>query len=150
MKISYIFANGENSEVEVNEEIGTFILDSRREEDNLGRKERYHCYSMDVVKYEGVEYADDVTPERVLMLEESNGELQEALESLTEVQRERVGRLADGLSINEIARREGVAPNAVMKTAALRKWEVMGMEHTLRLSVSKELASGGIVSCRFF
>ena len=150
MKISYIFANAENSEVEVNEEIGTFILDSRREEDNLGRKERYHCYSMDVVKYEGVEYADDVTPERVLMLEESNGELQEALESLTEVQRERVGRLADGLSINEIARREGVAPNAVMKTAALRKWEVMGMEHTLRLSVSKELASGGIVSCRFF
>ena len=150
MKISYIFANGENSEAEVNEEIGTFILDSRREEDNLGRKERYHCYSMDVVKYEGVEYADDVTPERVLMLEESNGELQEALESLTEVQRERVGRLADGLSINEIARREGVAPNAVMKTAALRKWEVMGMEHTLRLSVSKELASGGIVSCRFF
>lgn len=150
MKISYIFANGENSEVEVNEEIGTFILDSRREEDNLGRKERYHCYSMDAVKYEGVEYADDVTHERVLMLEESNGELQEALESLTEVQRERVGRLADGLSINEIARREGVAPNAVMKTAALRKWEVMGMEHTLRLSVSKELVSGGIVSCRFF
>ena len=44
MKISYTFANGENSEVEVNEEIGTFILDSRREEDNLGRKERYHCY----------------------------------------------------------------------------------------------------------
>ena len=42
MKISYTFANGENSEVEVNEEIGTFILDSRREEDNLGRKERYH------------------------------------------------------------------------------------------------------------
>ena len=38
--------NGENSEVEVNEEIGTFILDSRREEDNLGRKERYHCYSL--------------------------------------------------------------------------------------------------------
>ena len=31
MKISYTFANGENSEVEVNEEIGTFILDSRRE-----------------------------------------------------------------------------------------------------------------------
>ena len=43
MKISCIFANGENSEVEVNEEIGTFILDSRREEDNLRRKERYHC-----------------------------------------------------------------------------------------------------------
>lgn len=34
----------------------------------------------------------------------------------TEIQKERVSRLADGLSINEIARREGVAPNAVMKS----------------------------------
>ena len=50
MKISYTFANGENSEVEVNEEIGTFILDSRREEDNLGRKERYHCYSLNAAE----------------------------------------------------------------------------------------------------
>ena len=58
MKISYTFANGENSEVEVSEEIGTFILDSRREEDNLGRKERYHCYSMDAADYEGEDYAD--------------------------------------------------------------------------------------------
>ncbi len=51
MKISYTFANGENSEVEVNEEIGTFILDSRREEDNLGRKERYHCYSLNAAVF---------------------------------------------------------------------------------------------------
>ena len=58
MKISYTFANGENSEVEVNEEIGTFILDSRREEDNLGRKERYHCYSLDAAEFEGEDMAD--------------------------------------------------------------------------------------------
>lgn len=38
------------------------------------------------------------------------------IEGLTKVQKERVSRLADGLSINEIARREGVAPNAVMKS----------------------------------
>lgn len=38
------------------------------------------------------------------------------LGSLTDVQKERVRRLADGLSINEIARKEGVAQNAVMKS----------------------------------
>ena len=116
MKISYTFANGENSEVEVNEEIGTFILDSRREEDNLGRKERYHCYSLDAAQFEGAEYGTEETPESLLVSDECRGELKEALEGLTEIQKERVSRLADGLSINEIARREGVAPNAVMKS----------------------------------
>ena len=51
MKINYTFANGETSDVEVNEEIGNLILDSRREESNQDRKERYHCYSLDAVSY---------------------------------------------------------------------------------------------------
>ena len=37
MKINYTFANREMSDVEVSEEIGTVILDSRREESNLDR-----------------------------------------------------------------------------------------------------------------
>ena len=45
MKIKYTFANGEVSEVEVSEEIGAVIIDSRRKEENQARKERYHCYS---------------------------------------------------------------------------------------------------------
>ena len=53
MKINYTFANGETSDVEVNEEIGNLILDSRREESNQDRKERYHCYSLDAAEYEG-------------------------------------------------------------------------------------------------
>ena len=116
MKIKYEFADGTVSEVEVEESIGAVIIEDRRLEDNLSRRERYHCYSLDAAQFEGMEYAGGVTPESVLMSEESNGELQEALGSLTEIQRERVRRLADGLSINEIARREGVAPNAVMKS----------------------------------
>ena len=32
MKINYTFNNGENSEVEVNEEIGAVILESRRKD----------------------------------------------------------------------------------------------------------------------
>lgn len=66
MKINYTFANGETSEVEVSEEIGNVILDSRREESNLDRKERYHCYSLDAAEFEGAEYADGDTPETAL------------------------------------------------------------------------------------
>lgn len=43
MKIRYEFVDGEISEVEVTEEIGSVIVESRRLEDNLARKERYHC-----------------------------------------------------------------------------------------------------------
>jgi len=43
MKITWNFADGTKSEVEVNEELGEFITASRREESNLDRKERYHC-----------------------------------------------------------------------------------------------------------
>ena len=107
MKISYTFANGENSEVEVNEEIGTFILDSRREEDNLGRKERYHCYSLDAAEFEGEEMADCETPETVLMGQLENRQIEEVLGCLSEVQKRRILMLAQGLSIREIARREG-------------------------------------------
>lgn len=116
VKIRYEFADGTVSEVEVEESIGAVIVEDRRLEDNLFRKERYHCYSLDAAQFEGAEYSDGATPESVLMSEESIGELQEALGSLTEVQKERIRRLADGLSINEIARQEGVAPNAVMKS----------------------------------
>ena len=116
MKIRYEFADGTVSEVEVEDSIGAVIIEDRRLEDNLSRKERYHCYSLDAVKFEGTEYGTEETPESILVLDECRGELQEALEDLTEIQKERVSRLADGLSINEIARREGVAPNAVMKS----------------------------------
>ena len=66
MKINYTFADGETSEVEVTEEIGNMILDSRRQESNLDRKERYHCYSSDAAEFEGEEYADADTPESLL------------------------------------------------------------------------------------
>ena len=63
MKIRYEFANGEVTEVEVSEEVGAVIVESRREEENLARKNRYHCYSLDDVDYEGLEYADPKTVE---------------------------------------------------------------------------------------
>lgn len=107
MKINYTFANGETSDVEVSEEIGTVILDSRREENNLDRKERYHCYSLDAAEFEGEEYADGSTPETALLLQLENQHIAETLDQLSEVQKRRLLLLAQGLSVREIARREG-------------------------------------------
>lgn len=107
MKINYTFANGETSEVEVSEEIGTMILDSRRKEGNLERKEQYHCYSLDAAVYEGVEYTDGNTPESDLFLQLENEHIAEAFGRLSEVQKRRLLMLAEGLSLREIARREG-------------------------------------------
>ncbi len=54
MKIKYEFADGTVSEVEVEESIGAVIIEDRRLEDNLARKERYHCHSLDAVEFEGM------------------------------------------------------------------------------------------------
>lgn len=121
MKINYTFANGETSEVEVSEEIGNMILDSRREESNLDRKERYHCYSLDAALYEGKEYADSDTPETILHSEEEQRHIAELLKRLPEIQRRRLLLYAEGNSLREIARREGVDHKAVKKSIEAAK-----------------------------
>lgn len=121
MKINYTFANGETSDVEVSEEIGTVILDSRREESNLDRKERYHCYSLDGAEFEGMEMADKETPETALFLQLENQHIAKLLSELPEVQRRRLLLYAEGKSLREIARREGVDHKAVKKSIEAAK-----------------------------
>ncbi len=121
MKINYTFANGETSEVEVTEEIGNVILDSRREESNLERKERYHCYLMDAAEFEGAEYADKDTPEVLLEQMLDNQHIAELLEELPEIQRRRLLLYAEGKSLREIARMEGVDHKAVKKSIEAAK-----------------------------
>ena len=116
MKIKYQFANGDVSEVEVSEDVGSIIVDSRRKEDNLDRKERYHCYSYDAIDYEGEEYADPDTPDSLLERDELSKRVQSAMSHLSEIQVRRLTLFADGLSIREIARMEGVDHKAVCKS----------------------------------
>lgn len=108
MIIKYKFATNEETEVEVSEEIGTVILDSRRKESNGDRKERYHCWSLDAIEFEGTEYS---TPDFAVALfdgsEERDARVREALSHLSETQQRRMLMLAAGLSEREIARREG-------------------------------------------
>lgn len=121
MKINYTFANGETSDVEVSEEIGTMILDSRREESNLDRKERYHCYSLDGAEFEGMEMSDKETPETALFLQIENQHIAKLLSELPEVQRRRLLLYAEGKSLREIARMEGVDHKAVKKSIEAAK-----------------------------
>lgn len=116
MKIKYEFADGTVSEVEVEESIGAVIIESRREEDNLARKERYHCYSMDAVQFEGDEYGTEETPETQMERELDIERIAHALDGLSEVQRRRLLKFAEGKSMREIAREEKVQHRAVMKS----------------------------------
>jgi len=125
MKIQWKFTDGTTSEVEVNEEIGNYITASRREESNLDRKERYHSYSLDAIDYEGLEYATDTTPETEMSSKEDAARVNAALNKLSETQQRRLLMLADGLSIREIARREGVDHRAIRESieAARKKFK---------------------------
>lgn len=116
MLIKYKFANGERSEVEVSEEIGQVILEMKRKESNLARKERYHCYSYDAADYEGDDYAlDEDIPSEYIQREDSEA-LYKAMDKLPEPQKRRLLQIAEGLSMQEIARREGVGYNSVHKS----------------------------------
>ena len=116
MKIKYELQNGDVVESDIEDRIGQFIVESRRLEDNLSRKERYHCYSLDAAEYEGEEYADAETPESLLEKLEENEHLYETLQKLSEVQRRRLLLFAEGKSIWEIARMENVQHHAVAKS----------------------------------
>ena len=108
MKITYKFTDATRSEVEVSEEIGTLIIDSRREEENAARKERYHCWSLDAIDYEGAEYSvPDFTDTLFDGSNERDALVRAAFSRLSDVQRRRLLMLASGLSLREIARREG-------------------------------------------
>lgn len=122
MKIKYEFADGGSTTVEVDDAIGTVILETRRIEENGNRKERYHCYSLDGAEYEGEDYAsgEDILADYIQR--EDNSELYAALNKLSEPQRRRLLQVADGISMQEIARIEGVGYYSVFKSVeAARK-----------------------------
>lgn len=108
MKVKYEFNNGDVTEVEVSEEIGAMIIDSRREEESAERKHRRHCYSMDAAVYKSLEYGtEDFTEALFDDADERDARVRAAFSHLSEVQQKRLLLLAGGMSVREIARREG-------------------------------------------
>lgn len=111
MKIKYESVTGEITEVEVSEEIGAVIIDSRRKEENLARKERYHCYSLDAIKYGDTDkFAPSTgeTPLTELIRDEDNSYIYEAFSKLSDIQQRRLLMFASGMTLREIATEEKV------------------------------------------
>ncbi len=109
MTITYIFEDGEKSDVEVDTMIGTVITELRRKEDSEGRKMRRHCYSLDALQYEGIEYSVPDFTDSLFSVEiesEMIASVRDALSHLSDTQQRRLLKYADGQSVREIARQE--------------------------------------------
>ena len=116
MKIKYESVTGEITEVEVSEEIGAVIIDSRRKEENLARKERYHCYSIEAIKFGDCDehaVATEETPLTELIRNEEKSAIYGAFSQLSEIHKKRILMRADGLTMREIANIEGISVRAV-------------------------------------
>lgn len=100
MTVKYKFADGTVSEVEVSEEIGTYIMDSRRKESSANRKERYHCCPLDAILYEGNEFGYEEG--NYLEDREDTELLKEVLNCLTNTQRRRMLLFIEGWSFRNI------------------------------------------------
>ena len=127
MKIKYEFATGDVTEIEVEDSIGKIILESRRLESNSDRKERYHCYSLDALQYGDKDKfapSTDETPDMEEERREADKHLWDAFRKLSEVQQRRMLMLAAGMSMHQIAEKEGVNYRAVYDsiTAARKKF----------------------------
>lgn len=104
MEIKYKFANGDVSLVEVSDEIGEMIMQSRRVEENGERKAWYHCYSLDGLDYEGEAFACADTPDDALIDKEGETWMEVFKATLTEVQRRRLEMRLAGMKMKQIAR----------------------------------------------
>lgn len=103
MKIKYAFLDGTVTEVEVSDEIGAVIIDSRKTEHAQDERHRYHCYSYDAIDYEGEEYGacDEYAVEDDSA--EQSARIQEAFSHLTATQQRRLRMYANGKTLREIA-----------------------------------------------
>ena len=115
MKITYRFVDGTTSTVEVDEEIGNVILDSRRKEHANNERERYHsAYSLDNDDYDCPDlFEPEADPLWGILQEEESDYLSSGLARLTPTERRRLLMLASGMKIAEIARSEGASFNTV-------------------------------------
>ena len=118
MLVKYKSVTDEVTEVEVSEEIGNFILDSRREEHNANERHRYHQeFSLDNLVYEGSVYASaDSEPASSLIRKEREEEREALLSRLTAVQRRRLEKVMDGMSIAAITREERGSYNSIKES----------------------------------
>lgn len=114
--------------VDVPDEIGIFIKESRKKEDASYHRYKYYCpVSKDEIEYEGIAFADptidfyitseeekteQATREKV-EAENRSKRIDYALSRLSDVQRRRLLQVVTGKTLREIADEEGVSFQSV-------------------------------------
>lgn len=135
MIVNYKFVNGDTAEVEVSDEIGNVILESRREEETAEKMARKRCWSIDALEYEGLDYAvydspfeDEFEDERYIRA------LRQACHTLMPTQKKRFMLYLQGRTVREIAAIEDTAANAIQLslTQAKRKTKIYFSEHPVQ------------------
>ena len=117
MFIKYIFVTGEKVVIEVPDDIGIVIQDSRRAEHANNERHRYHtAFSLNNAKYEGNIFSSGGELIARLIKMEENRECEAKLSQLTPIQRRRIEMLMSGMSIADIARAEGTSFNTVKES----------------------------------
>lgn len=115
MKIKYKFANGEISEIEVDEELGALLLDLDRQEYNNDHKETRRHVSLNGMTYEGGVFASYEDIAEIVEKAEEHEALRRAMASLSPGQRELLQQVYfEGRTITAIARAEGVSHVAIL------------------------------------
>ena len=122
MKIEWNSVDGTTTTAETDVEIGTFILDSRREEENGSRKYRAHNYSLDAITYEGREYGREDEYPCMDDSDEKARRVRMAFSRLTKMQQRRLWRhVIEKKSLREIARIEKVTVESVSESVEAGK-----------------------------
>ena len=119
MIIKFKFADGSVSEVEVEEDLGLVISMMEREEESYERKmRRWAPIKLDQAEYQGDWFANNDTPEKKYVLNESQKKVDEFKKKLTPTQLRRLEIREDDpiISLREIARMEGTTLKAIEDT----------------------------------
>lgn len=115
MKVRYEFANGEFSEIEVDESLGELLVDFDRQEYNNDHKETRRHTSLDSMDYEGGLFAAAADTADEAARRDEAARLMQAIEALSPSQRELVRRVYfENEKIVDIAREESVSHVAIL------------------------------------
>lgn len=130
MKITYKFATGEATTIEVSDEIGEILIDLDRQEYNVNHKETRRHTSLDGLDFEGKLFADNIDIPHLLEQKETAQMVRAAVEQLKPKQRDLIYALYlsdKPVSQAEYGRRLGIAENSVQQNARRAKQALKGI-----------------------
>lgn len=124
MKITYKFATGEATTIEVSDELGEILIDLDRQEYNVNHRETRRHTSLDGLDFEGKLFADNIDIPHLLEQKETAQMVHAAVEQLKPKQRDLIYALYlsdKPVSQAEYGRQLGIAETSVQQNARRAK-----------------------------